>query len=587
MKQLFSLIFLLHCHAFLFAQLFTKVTTGPVVSAAGDSRSVNFVDVNNDGWDDLFITNGPETGDNNFLYLNNGDGTFTAVAGDDIVSSVDPFDAATFGDCDNDGDPDAVAVTWWNQKNHFYRNNGDGTFTEETSIAMAAPSTYSEAASWGDYDLDGFIDLYISNSEGDFKNLLYHNNGDGSFTKVLAGAMTSDAFSSRGITWIDYDNDGDADMYVANESSQENNLYRNDGNGTFTKITDGPHVNDSRSSMSSSWGDIDNDGDFDLYVANSGNFSGQKNQLFINDGSGIFTEIITGDAVEDMGCSFSSSFSDYDNDGDLDLAVSNGFCNGTIENFLYMNDGTGLFTRDLTSMADMTTPCSYGCAWGDVNNDGFHDLVFATCNNTGSGSDPVDLFYMNNGNGNRWIKIKLEGTHSNGSAIGARVKLKATINGTPVWQVREVTAQSGYCSQNSMTIHFGLGSTTLADSLVVLFPGGNDTVLTNLSSNQELFIKEASTTGIEDLSNHAMLRCYPTISSEYLIAEVKNVIPGETIRLRLIGSSGKVAEEKEFIVHSSFQSITWKPLSPVEGMYILEATSNRWTAQCRIIFAGK
>src|SRR6185503_8191321 len=122
----------------------------------------------------------------------------------------------------------------------------------------------------------------------------------------------------------------------------------------------------------------------------------------INDGSGNFSEVTNGDLVTDGGCSFSSSFEDYDNDGDIDIAVSNGFCDGTIQNFLYQNDGEGNFTRDLNSITDLNTPCSYGCAWGDANNDGFPDLVFATCNNN-SLPDPVDLYYLNSGNGNHWI----------------------------------------------------------------------------------------------------------------------------------------------------------------------------------------
>jgi hypothetical protein len=331
--------------------------------------------------------------------------------------------------------------------------------------------------------------------------------------KISSGEIVNDSHVSRGVSWVDYDLDGDEDMYVANESSQSNDLYQNNGDATFTKITSGPEVSDTRSTMSASWGDIDNDGDPDLYTANSGNFVGQKNQLYINNGDGTFSEITTGDAVTDNGCSFSSAFEDYDNDGDLDLAVSNGFCNGTILNFLYLNDGAGNFTRDLSSITDLTTPCSYGCAFGDVNNDGFPDLIFATCNNNVAGSDPVDVFYLNNGNGNHWLKVKVEGTISNHSAIGAKVKVKSMIDGNPVWQYREITSQSGYCSQNSMIAHFGLGSTNSVDSVAVIFPGGKDTLITNVASDQQLFIKEAATTGINDISKSLALKYFPNPSA--------------------------------------------------------------------------
>lgn len=580
LKTFYTAIIPLFLPAVLNAQLFTKVTTGSIVTHTGDSRSVNFIDVNNDGWDDLFITNGPEGGDVNFLYLNNDDGTFNMVSGDDIVSAIDPFDGATFADCDNDGDVDAITVTWWNQKNHFYLNNGNGTFTEETSAAPALPSTYSETASWGDYDLDGYVDLYVSNSDGDFKNLLYHNNGDGTFTKIVTGTAATDAFTSRGVTWADYDNDGDADLYVANESSQANNLYRNDGDGSFTKITTGPQVSDSRSTMSASWGDIDNDGDLDLYTANSGNFTGQKNQLYINNGSGGFSEVTSGDLVNDFGCSFSSSFEDYDNDGDLDIAVSNGFCNGTILNFLYQNDGQGNFTRDLSSITDLNTPCSYGCAWGDANNDGFPDLVFATCNNN-SLPDPVDLFYLNSGNGNHWIKIKLEGTKSNHSAIGARVKIKAIINGSPVWQMREVTAQSGYCSQNSLTVHFGLGDATTIDSVSIHFAGGNDTALLNIPANQTLFVKEAGVTGINETGNFSAMRCFPNPAFDSFTV-LLNQKHSPTRTLRLLSLLGVLVDEKK--ISGTENPCEWKlAMKPPRGIYILEAAGENWKERIPLV----
>jgi hypothetical protein len=138
MKRKYSFIFVLTISpSVLFAQLFTKINSGPVVSTYGDSRSVNFVDVNNDGWEDVFISNGPEDGDANFLYLNNSDGTFTDSTGNDIVMSEGAYDGATFADYDNDGDADCFVVTWWNQKNHFFRNNGDGNFTEDENILPA------------------------------------------------------------------------------------------------------------------------------------------------------------------------------------------------------------------------------------------------------------------------------------------------------------------------------------------------------------------------------------------------------------------------------------------------------------------
>lgn len=567
------------------AQLFTRITTGPVVTTSGDSRSVNFVDVNHDGWEDLFISNGPEGGGKNFLYLNNGDGNFTAVSGDDLVTSVGSYDGATFSDYDNDGDADAFVVTWYNEKNHFFRNNGDGTFTEEPTALPATIASYSETAAWGDYDNDGNADLYVSNSSGNFKNLLYKNNGDGTFTKINTGPAVTDTRASRGVTWADYDNDGDADLYVTNESNEPNNLYQNAGDGTFISITGGPLVSDTRSTMSASWGDIDNDGDLDLFTANSGYFTSQKNQLFLNNGDGTFTEITEGDVVDDSGTSFSSAFADYDNDGDLDLAVSNGFFSGSVVNRLYQNDGAGNFTRDLTSATDLSTPCSFGCAWGDVNNDGFPELVFATCNNSGSGTHPSDILYLNNGNGNHWLAFHLKGTQSNHSALGARVYVKASINGNSTWQMREVTSQSGYCSQNSMRASFGLGNATAADSVRIHFPSGFDTVLVNVTGNQLHTIEETSVTGIEEFNNRGFIEldCYPNPAEGnfYVLIPGK---PQQPVTMKLLNASGLVVEEKQHRVQEGASVFYWERNRQhmPGGIYFLELVGENWLGRARI-----
>ena len=481
MKTLFTFICIISCFPS-FSQSFTKVTSGDIVNTPSASRSANFVDVNGDGWDDVFISNGPSSGQNNMLYLNNQNGTFSKVTNDPIVQDGSGSDGATFADVDNDGDLDACVVTWHNQINYFYRNQGNGEFLHEQNNIISGSGTYSETASWGDADNDGWLDLCITNSSGNTKNKYFQNNGAGDFGAISSGPHVNDQEISRSVDWIDYDLDGDLDLFVTNESNSKNSLYQNDGAGNFSKITTGPIVETIKTSAGSSWADIDNDGDFDLFVAN---WQSQSNDLFLNNGDGNFSAVGQGEIVSDNGCSFGSAFADADNDGDLDLYVCNAFC-GVQNNFFFINQGDGTFVKETSGAPATDQGWTFGCAWGDYNNDGFLDLVLANTKN----ENQSNALYQNDGNDNHWFKLNCEGTTCNQSAIGAIIKLKATIDGNPVWQMRRIEGQSGYCSQNSLNVHFGLGDATLIDSLIVKWPSGVEQIFENIEVDKFCRIKE-------------------------------------------------------------------------------------------------
>ena len=516
--------------------LFTQITTGPVVTTPSDSRSVNWADVNGDGFEDLFISNGPSGGQNNALYLNQGDGTFQAVTNDPIVQDGSPSDGATFADIDNDGDLDAFVVTWYGVPNYFYRNNG-ATFTHIPNAVTGNIGTYSETAAWGDYDNDGFVDVYLTNSDGDKRNMLYRNKGDDSFERITTGAWVTETDLSRCVNWVDYDNDGDSDLFVTNESNQANDLFRNDDNGSFTKIAAAPLTTSLRGSMSASWGDVDNDGDFDVVVANAGYFQAQNNQLFINN-NGNFTEVTGEPLVTDGGCSYGTAFGDVDNDGDLDLAVANGYCNGAIVNFLYLNDGEGNFARATTET--LSTPCSFGLAFGDYDNDGFLDLAIATCKNATASPQPPNLLYRNNGNGNKWLKIKLEGVVSNRAAIGAKVRIKTDAG----WQLRDISAQSGYNGQNSLIAHFGLGGANSVDSLTIEWPSGIRQHLTQVAANQQLFVVEEDATSVKAPSLFQQFTVHPNPagSTLQLQGNLEQALP--KLQISLMDTTGKVVYQE-------------------------------------------
>lgn len=467
---------------------FTKITDGPQVSLPSDSRSVNFVDVNGDGWEDLFISNGPSTGQNNLLYINKGDGAFTLLTNDPIVQDGSKSDGASFADVDNDGDLDAYVVTWYGQRNYFYRNQGDGSFLLDEDTTLTTNGTFSETASWGDVDNDGWLDLFLTNSEGKSKqNSLFLNVKGQSFSSFPSPATQSNTLS-RAVNWVDVNGDGKLDLFVTNEDPSPNELYLNTGTKPFFQKDDQPlWQNLVKGSMSASWGDVDNDGDLDLFLANAAYFKEVNNQLLINDGKGHFTPIKTGDLVEDGGCSYGSAFADYDNDGDLDLLVANGFCKENLQDWLYENDGKGHFTRTTNILQDMPNLCSFGVAWGDVNNDGFLDLAIANCQNGKNDPQPFNTFYLNNGNGLHWLQIKLKGTRSNRSAIGAKISI---LTGKGQWQMREISTQSGYCGQNSLIAHFGLGKHNRVKKVLVEWPSGQKSSLQRVKANQRIEIVE-------------------------------------------------------------------------------------------------
>lgn len=559
------------------AQTFSKVTSGPVANTPGDSRSVNWVDANNDGWVDLMITNGPSAGQQNFLYLNDGTGGFNAVSGDPVVSDAKPFDGASWADTDNDGDLDCMVVTWYGVANYFYTNNGAGTFTKVTTGPLVNTGTYSETCSWGDYDNDGLVDLYICNSDGTLKNLLYHNEGNNTYVPVTTGDMVNDTFASRSVNWTDIDNDGDPDLFVTNEYGQNENIYRNDGAGAFTRIDTGALLTNGGNTMSSSWGDYDNDGDMDVFLANDqGN-----NALFRNEGNFYFTNVV--DTVSaTAGRSFSSAWSDMDNDGDLDLFVTNSFMTGNLLlNFLYLNNGDGSFTRVDNTVPATDLDWSYGCAFGDYDNDGFEDLAVATCRF--SGSHRNDLLYHNDGNGNNWITIKLTGTTSNKAAIGARVRLKAIINGNAVWQLRELSAQSSYCGQNDLRAHFGLGNAGSIDSLQVYWPSGLVESFAAITPNRFIQIVEGQgITGIKETGETRQFSLFPNPTSGMVTLTMKGNPLKQGDRIRITDIKGTVCKEYRIEKTTTSFEMNLKNIIPPGSNCFISIVTDRGTVTRKI-----
>ena len=558
------------------AQQFTQLLNDPLTTQPGDSRSINIVDVNGDGFEDVYITNGLAGGQNNELYINQGNGSFTTVTNQPIVFDASPSDGATCADADNDGDIDCFMVTWYGEPNFYYRNDGNGQFTHLPNAATGTTGTHSETAAFGDYDNDGLVDLYITNSESDLRNMLYRNTGNHTYTKISAPWL-EEAKPSRSANWSDYDNDGDQDLFVVNEGANTNSLFKNNGDGSFTAVTGSPVVQGNLGSITASWGDVNNDGFNDLFVGNTGFYLEKNNRLFLNNTNGGFTIAPSGPISTDGGCTYGSAFADYDNDGDLDLFVANGYCNGNIVNFLYKNDGAGAFERDLSALPTFSTLCSYGTAWGDLNNDGFQDLVVSTCKNKAADPQPNNLAFINNGNNNHWLKIALISTISNRSAIGAKVLLTATINGQTVTQKREISAQSGYCGQNSLIAHFGLGAAATIENVIVQWPSGIEQVFGNITPDQTLQIIEAQSSAVESPKKNDtfQLRIAPNPVGDALHWTFSTAVPIRKAQFEIIDLQGKlyVAKTENDLEAGNYpRNISLKGFTP--GLYLLRMVSD-------------
>ncbi|MFQ5889198.1 MAG: FG-GAP-like repeat-containing protein [Gemmatimonadota bacterium] len=498
-------------------------------------------DYDNDGWLDLFVVNetGPltlsddETASSpahSVLYHNHGDGSFTEVSAAAGVDFRGLGMAAAWGDYDNDGWPDLFVSAYGN--NVLYRNDGDGTFTDVTrESGLGGRAGFWAGASWGDYDRDGFLDLYVAGyvrfSPGPTgqaslqydvevpasinpsafepeRNLLFHNNADGTFTEVADRVGVGGRRGrSLAAVWSDLNEDGWPDLYVANDVS-DNALFRNLGNGYFEDVSHAALVADYRGAMGLAVGDWDGDLDRDIFVTH---WIAQENALFnslLSRFSGLDNPPVSGlrfmDEADRYGLGqialdfigWGTSFIDYDNDGRLDLFVVNG---STFQDparpqllipmpdQLFWNRGPTEGFYDVSSVSGPYFGQEYvgrGAAFGDYDNDG--DVDVFVVNNGGPGV----LLRNDGGNRNAWLKVLLHGTRSNRSALGAKLRLVAGGRA----QIREVGAQSSYLSQNSPIEHFGLGSLREVDTLAIAWPSGSKQLLIALAANQTVLVAE-------------------------------------------------------------------------------------------------
>ena len=484
---------------------------------------VAWIDYDNDGFPDLFFVNG-KPGASNALYHNNKDGTFTDVSQKAGVAgnlTKQYRTGVAVGDYDNDGHLDIYVTAFG--PNTLYHNNGDGTFSDVTSKAGVAGGATEWSTSTGfiDFDRDGDLDLYVTNyldyrtddnpycgfrKEGyrmycnpttfdGVADRLFRNNGDGTFSDVSREAgIANPAGKGLGVVFCDYDRDGDTDIYVANDMVR-NFLYRNNGNGTFTDVAYAAGVGfdlngKAQAGMGVDCADINGDRLPDIFVTN---FSDELNTLYQNLGNGLFEDVTTkiglGSGYEPLG--FGTRLFDFDNDGDIDIYVTNGHVADNVQlyqkhtyaqkDLLYENVG-GRF-RDISSQSGSVFQADRvgrGLAVADFDNDGALDVVITSVGR------PAVLLKNQAGKRGNWITIRAEGTRSNRFGLGATVQVE-TSEGV---QVGEINNVASYESSSDIRAHFGLGPAKTIKQMEIAWPSGAKQVLKDVAVDQILTVKE-------------------------------------------------------------------------------------------------
>jgi hypothetical protein len=483
-------------------------------------------DFDGDGWQDIYFVNGRDLYGRgiaavNALYQNNHNGTFTDVTDKAGVPGTAYGLGCVWGDFDNDGFPDLFVTQYG--KNVLYRNNGNGTFTdvtEKAGVGGLESGTFHSGATFFDYDRDGWLDLYVGSyvdlrdkrycrlgevlsscAPSEYRgspDALYHNNHDGTFTNVTkAAGIYQPNGKNLSVQAADYDDDGWPDLFVANDGLNAY-LYHNEHNGTFKEVglTAGMAVTSRGTVMAAmciSLGDYDNDGRLDLYISD---FQRSSDHLWHSDGKGYFDEVsdeagITRPTRDVL--SFGGGFFDYDNDGLLDIFIANGHVYPEVE-----QASPGTRYRQLNSLFHNEGNGKFAEV-GRSSGTGFdtpyvgRGLAFADLDNDGF----VDVVVANNGdsplvlhnsgaNGNHFLNFKLKGTKSNKDAMGARIRV---MSGT-ISQVREIAGGGSYLSQSDLRANFGLGKAVRADTVEIIWPSGQRQTFHNVEADKLYLVEE-------------------------------------------------------------------------------------------------
>ncbi|QMU66345.1 MAG: T9SS type A sorting domain-containing protein [Flavobacteriaceae bacterium] len=592
----------------LFSQSFTDITTvSGIHHIYKQDREMGggavFFDFDNDGWEDLYITGGK---DKDQLYRNLGNGGFQRITSPWIDSTEDFYTTGVVsGDINNDGYRDLFVTTWRGennngplQRNLLFMNNGNGTFSELGNSYGLTEIGFSMGAAILDYNRDGLLDIYVVNyiensvavfdditgevtgfDHDCYANLFYKNNGNGTFTEMAATLGLNNSGCALAVMATDFDMDNDSDIYIANDFGEfvvtntmlENNYPVN----SFSDVSVTTNMNVGIYGMGIAYADFDKDQDFDYYITNLG-----KNVLIQNDGNQNFTDIITATGVENIyaensnntlySTSWGAAFLDINNDTWPDLFVANGripaasfIATGEDDpNKLFINNGDMTFT-DISDIAEVNDyNRGRGMAYCDYDKDGDLDMIVVVQDGTASTTAKTVLYQNqinpNGSDGKNWTQIKLEGTNINKDAIGARVEL--TVNGEKL--IQEVHGQGSHCSQHSLILHFGLGSHTVIDKLKVIWSSTDTQTFMNLDANTRFNLVQGATLSTPDGELFSIFSTYPNPVKDMLwISGID-----QEHQVKVYSVYGKLLKKESVTTHRAFVDMT----NYKTGIYIMK-----------------
>lgn len=583
---------------------------------------VSCFDYNNDHYMDLYFTGGYS---DDKLFRNNGDGTFTDVSAVSGISHIDTTltIGVVTGDLDNDGFRDIFVSTRSATPSILWKNNGDGTFTD-ISIASGINRTsdgiteqkQSFSATMGDFNLDGYLDIYMVNwidtlgylydTEDNLfgfehqcaPNRLYLNNGDMTFTEVADVLGVKDLGCGLATTFSDYDNDSDMDILIANDFGEwviPDALYQNNfPQNSFTNLSESSGFDSQLYGMGIGVGDYDQDGDLDYYKTNIG-----RNVLLNNQGDGTFIDTTQFAGVEDhyidgiapfLSIGWGAGFVDFDHDTYLDLFVANGRVGSpqffpsrdSMPDRLFKNNGEGTFSDVTIEEGLVSYGLSRGFSYGDLDNDGDVEMIFTCVPNVSLGIPASPVVFKNNLNNDKnWLKVKLRGTVNNRDALGSHILIY--VDGKS-WVHEIGGGGQGHNSQHSSIAHFGLGNAAVVDSLIVNWPGGNtpDQVFYNIEANRMIEIIEGEDDFIfihglvataQPVAQATQVKLFPNPSSNLLNIELDLYEPSD-VQINLLTIGGRpIATISNNFKNAGHHKIT-SQVNQNAGVYLLQVIAN-------------